>query len=371
MQGGEVLLLENVRFHQGEQGDAAQLSAYSKAIVDALAAKGGPVSVYVNDAFGTAHRAHASVVGVPALVQGPKVAGLLMAKEVKYLDGVFASSTASSSPGGGAGTRKGVAAVIGGAKLKSKLPVFEHLLNKVDALVVGGAMALPFLRAQGYQTGVTPDGAEAEASAKQIIEKSTAKVRPLLPHFPQLPIDLFSSFLAPQNLTSSSFASRPHVLHPAGRGPRAPRRRRHRLLARGEARDCHRGGHRRHSQGQARRRHRPGGRSAHSHAVTAGGAGRRPSSPCFLLSFSPPRPPQTSKLIRDVLAPCGTVIWNGPMGVIENPKFAEGTYALIKTISALEGATTVAGGGETSTAIEALKKVCMPCRFVGILQISS
>jgi len=127
---GEVMLLENLRFHAGEEkGDGAFAAELAKL-----------GEVYVNDAFGTAHRPHASVSGVPALM-GSCCGGLLLKKEWQFL------GTALENP------VRPYVAVTGGAKVSSKLAVLKHLLSKVDSLIIGGAMANTFLKAQGLETG--------------------------------------------------------------------------------------------------------------------------------------------------------------------------------------------------------------------------
>ncbi len=132
MKDGDILLLENLRFHKGEKkGDpafAAKLAAYA--------------DIYVNDAFGTAHRPDASMVAVPNAMQGkPRVAGFLLEKEIKFL------SEAITNP------REPFVVVLGGAKVSDKLGAIEHLLPKADAVLVGGAMAYTFLKALGKNVG--------------------------------------------------------------------------------------------------------------------------------------------------------------------------------------------------------------------------
>jgi len=127
LQPGQVLLLENLRYHnaekKGESTFAAQLGQHG--------------DVYVNDAFGTAHRAHASMVAVTEHFDDC-VAGLLLEKEIKYLDGVLANPEPK------------YVAIIGGKKVSDKIGVIEALLDKVDTILIGGAMAYPFMKAQGY-----------------------------------------------------------------------------------------------------------------------------------------------------------------------------------------------------------------------------
>ena len=155
---GECLVLENLRFHAEEEKGDAKFAA-------ALAKLG---DVYVNDAFGTAHRAHASVSGVPALL--PHAAGLLMDKEISSFDKVL------NSPA------RPLLAILGGAKVSDKLPVLENLLQKVNALIVGGAMAYTFLKQRGIPVGksrVEEDLLEAAKKITALAEKKKVKI--LLP----------------------------------------------------------------------------------------------------------------------------------------------------------------------------------------------
>lgn len=127
---GAVLMLENVRFHKGETDNDPGFCRQLAALAD----------LYVNDAFGTAHRAHASTEGVAHLLS-PAVAGFLIEKELRYLGEVIASPV------------RPFVAVLGGAKVSDKLPAIESLLQKVDALIIGGGMAYTFLKAQGFDLG--------------------------------------------------------------------------------------------------------------------------------------------------------------------------------------------------------------------------
>ena len=126
----KVLLLENLRFHPGEKGNDPEFSLKLAQGIDC----------YVNDAFGTCHRAHSSVVGIPPLVQ-QSAAGFLVEKEVEYL------KKAIHSP------QKPYVAILGGAKVSDKIPVIESFLNRADDILIGGAMAYTFFRAQGYEVG--------------------------------------------------------------------------------------------------------------------------------------------------------------------------------------------------------------------------
>ncbi|MBN1163789.1 MAG: phosphoglycerate kinase [Candidatus Krumholzibacteriota bacterium] len=127
---GEVLLLENVRFYEGE-------TANDPAFAQKLASHG---DIYVNDAFGTAHRAHASTAGAPALFD-IKVAGFLMEKELRVLGGLLAE------------VRRPFVAVLGGAKVSSKIGLIKNLLNRVDRIIIGGGMAYTFFKAAGLEIG--------------------------------------------------------------------------------------------------------------------------------------------------------------------------------------------------------------------------
>ena len=150
---GEVLLLENTRFYAGEEKNDATLA-------DAFARLG---DFYVNDAFGSAHRAHASTEGVAHRLK-PAVAGFLMAKELEYLQGALADP------------KRPFIAVLGGAKISGKIDVIEHLLPKVDEILIGGAMANTFFAAMGLEVGhslVEPDKLEM---AKDLLARAGAKL---------------------------------------------------------------------------------------------------------------------------------------------------------------------------------------------------
>jgi 3-phosphoglycerate kinase len=161
MKAGDVVLLENVRFHpEEEKGDAA----FAAKLLNGC-------ERYVNDAFGTAHRAHASVTGVAALLP-PKAraAGLLMEKELAALDRLLAN------------VQKPFVAVLGGAKVSDKIKVVDQLLERVDALLIGGGMAYTFLAAQGRKIGASKVEKERLDVAKAALAKAAAKrVRLLLP----------------------------------------------------------------------------------------------------------------------------------------------------------------------------------------------
>ncbi|MCS7235484.1 MAG: phosphoglycerate kinase [Armatimonadota bacterium] len=158
MQPGEVALLENLRFHPGEEANDPEFAA-------ALARLG---DVYVNDAFGTAHRAHASTVGVARHL--PAVAGLLMEKEIRYLSRLLHNP------------EHPFVAVLGGKKVSDKIGVLHNLLERVDAVLVGGGMAYTFLKAAGYPVGRSVVEEDKVDLARALVERARARgVEFLLP----------------------------------------------------------------------------------------------------------------------------------------------------------------------------------------------
>jgi len=160
MKPGDVALLENLRFHAEEE-------ANDPAFAKELASLG---DVFVNDAFGTAHRAHASTEGVTHYL--PSVAGLLVEKEIQYLGNTM------DDP------KRPFIAILGGAKVKDKIKVIDNLLNKVDALIIGGGMAYTFLKSQGKTIGSSKLDKDGLDTAKQALDKAAKKNIPIL-----LPID--------------------------------------------------------------------------------------------------------------------------------------------------------------------------------------
>jgi phosphoglycerate kinase len=157
MKGGEIVMLENTRFLPGEETNDPHLA-------EELAGLG---SVYVNDAFGAAHRAHASTVGAPEFMKRegkPAVAGLLMEAELRFLGGAL------SAP------ERPFVAVLGGAKISGKIDVIEHLLPLVDRLLIGGAMANTFLRAMGHETGDSLVEEDRLEMAAMLLERAGDKL---------------------------------------------------------------------------------------------------------------------------------------------------------------------------------------------------
>jgi phosphoglycerate kinase len=159
LEKGQTLLLENLRFHAEEEANDEKFSKQLAGLAD----------FYVNDAFGTAHRAHASTVGITKFVQ-KSAAGLLMQKELEYL------GKAMQHP------EKPFVAILGGAKVSDKIGVIEHLMTKVDSLIIGGAMAYTFLKAQGEQVGKSRVEEDKLDLAREILKNAKARnVKILLP----------------------------------------------------------------------------------------------------------------------------------------------------------------------------------------------
>ena len=159
LQDGGIMLLENVRFHNGETKNDPEFAAQLAELAD----------IYVNDAFGTAHRAHASTEGVARLLK-PAVAGYLMQKELQYLGSALADPV------------RPFVAILGGAKVSDKITVIENLLNKVDTLLIGGGMAYTFLKAQGFEVGQSLIEEDRITLAADLLDKAQkANVEFLLP----------------------------------------------------------------------------------------------------------------------------------------------------------------------------------------------
>jgi phosphoglycerate kinase len=245
---GEVLLLENLRYHAEEEKNDPEFSKQLASLCD----------LYVNDAFGSAHRAHASTVGMIQFV--PKAAaGLLMEKELEYL------GKAVTNPD------RPCVAILGGAKVSDKIEVIQNMLKIVDKLLIGGAMAYTFMRAKGEQTGKSLVEEDKIDLARQLLDNSGNKL--------MLPVD--------------------HAVSPEFKG---------------------------------------GGEPVYSATIPADQMG---------LDIGP----ETVEAYRSIIAGAKTVIWNGPMGVFEQPPFDRGTVALAKAV-AESGATSVVGGGDSEKAIK-------------------
>ena len=246
---GEVLMLENTRFHAGEEKNDLALAKQMAALAD----------VYVNDAFGSAHRAHSSTEGVARFL--PAVSGFLMEQELEYL------GRATSNP------ERPYIAILGGAKISDKILVVETLLAQADKLIIGGSMANTFLAARGLNMQDSLVEESSLETARSIMEKSGDKLI--------LPVDavIADKFDAEAN---SQVVDVEEI--PAG----------WRMLDVG---------------------------------------------------------PKTLELYKQALNGARLIVWNGPVGVFEMPKFAKGTFALAKLL-AESGATTVIGGGDSASAVK-------------------
>jgi len=159
---GDVLMLENTRFYKEETKNEPEF-------VEKLAA---PFDLFVNDAFGTAHRAHASTEGVTKFLE-PAVSGFLLAKELEYLDGAISSG------------EKPMAAIVGGSKVSSKITVLEALLDKCEKVIIGGGMVFTFLKAKGYEVGTSLVEDDFVETAKEVMAKADKLGKEIL-----LPVDI-------------------------------------------------------------------------------------------------------------------------------------------------------------------------------------
>ena len=261
LKDGEVLLLENVRFYAAEQKND---QAFAKQLADLA-------ELYVNDAFGTAHRAHASTEGVTKYLPG--VAGFLIEKELAYLGNAIADP------------QRPFVAVLGGVKVSGKIDVIDKLLEKVDVLIVGGAMTYTFLASQGLSIGnsmVEESGLELAANA---LQKAKDRGVELL-----LPIDTLEAKLAPDFDIPSGIPADVDI------------------------------------------------KPALCSAMLDGYRG---------LDIGP----ESIKLFSDKIKSARTVVWNGPMGVFEDPRFAKGTLAIAEAMAECDG-TTIVGGGDSAAAVE-------------------
>jgi phosphoglycerate kinase len=254
LESGQVLLLENLRFHAEEEANDPAFSKELASLAD----------VYVNDAFGSAHRAHASTEGITHFLK-PAVAGLLMEKEITYL------GKALESP------EKPFVAIIGGSKISGKIDVIDNLLDKVDTLVIVGGMAYTFERALGVTTSKSLVEEDKIDMAKAALDKAKAKGVKLL-----LPVD---------NILADKFAAD----------------------AKTQEWDC-------------------------SKNFPADWQG---------LDIGP----KSIAAIEEVVSTARTIVWNGPAGVFEFPRFAVGTNAIAKAVAANRAAISIIGGGDSVSAI--------------------
>ena len=256
LQNSQVALLENVRFYAEEEKNDPEFAKQLASVAD----------LFVNDAFGTAHRAHASTEGVTKFLK-PSVAGFLIEKELKYLQ------SAIENP------QKPLAAIIGGSKVSSKIGVIETLLEKVDKLLIGGGMIFTFYKARGLSVGKSLVEDDKLELAKSLEVKAKEKGVDLL-----LPTDV---------VVADNFAPDANA------------------------------------------------QTVSIEAIPDGWMG---------LDIGP----DSIKVFQEALSTCKSVIWNGPMGVFEFDKFAQGTEAIAHTLAGLtgQGATTIIGGGDSVAAVE-------------------
>ena len=251
LQNGGVLLLENLRFHPEEEKNDSAFAKQLAALCD----------VYINDAFGAAHRAHASTAGIVAFVK-QAAAGFLMQKEIEALSHALTKA------------EKPYVAIVGGAKISDKIELIENFLNIANTVLIGGAMAYTFLRAKGIETGKSLVEADKIGLAKELLAKASQKKVSI-----ELPID--------------------HVVAPA--------------LDSTEAQ------------------------------VTS-------------VQETPPDRmgldigPETIRRYSEIIRQAKTIVWNGPMGVFENPKFAQGTFAIARAV-AESNAFSIVGGGDSAAAV--------------------
>ena len=259
MKDGDVVLLQNTRYRAEETKNGEEFSKELGSLAD----------IFVNDAFGTAHRAHCSTVGVVSYVK-EAVAGYLIGKELKYLGDAVENPV------------RPFVTILGGAKVADKLSVIENLLNKADTLIIGGGMAYTFLAAKGYGVGKSLLDTEKIDYCRDMLKKADEKgVKILLPvdcniadHFPD-PID------APIAVKTVDADKIPADYEGLDIGPK------------------------------------------------------------------------TAELFANEVKNAKTVVWNGPMGVFENPTLAAGTIAVAKSLAETD-AVTIIGGGDSAAAVNTL-----------------
>jgi phosphoglycerate kinase len=275
MQPGDVTLLENVRFHAGEEANDPAFATQLASLAD----------IYVNDAFGTAHRAHASTEGVARIVAGrggKAAAGLLIDRELKFLGDELDHPT------------RPFVVILGGAKVSDKIQVIDRLIEKADVILIGGAMAYTFKLALGNKVGLSL----VEKDKTDIALQALAKAKERGVQF-VLPTD--NIVATPVDSGKKDKKGRPKMDLTSPRvnsGDSIP---------------------------------------DHEEGVDIG--------------------PATAKNYAAILASAKTVLWNGPMGIFEDPRFAEGTFAVAKAVAEAtqKGAKSIIGGGDSVKAINKAK----------------
>ena len=259
MKDGEVILLENTRYRKEETKNGEEFSKDLASLCD----------VFVNDAFGTAHRAHCSNVGVAQLVD-TAVVGYLMQKEIDFLGNAVESPV------------RPFVAILGGAKVADKLNVIDNLLEKCDTLIIGGGMAYTFLKAQGNEIGKSLVDDSKLDYCKEMIAKAEKLGKKLL-----LPVDSATITDFPNPIDAPVDVE----VYDSDKMP-------------ADREGCDIG-------------------------------------------------PKTAEMFADAVKSAKTVVWNGPMGVFENPTLAAGTIAVAKALAETD-ATTIIGGGDSAAAVNQL-----------------
>lgn len=264
MKEGDVVLLQNTRFRGAEETKNGE--QFSQELADLA-------DVYVCDAFGSSHRAHASVAGVTKCITakgGENVVGYLMQKEINFLGNAVENPV------------RPFVAILGGAKVADKLNVISNLLEKCDTLIIGGGMAYTFLKAQGYEVGKSLVDDEKLDYCKEMMDKAKKLDKKLL-----LPIDTTIAKEFPNPIDGPIEVT-----------------------------------------------------SVDSDKIPADMEG---------LDIGP----KTAAMFADAVKAAKTVVWNGPMGVFENPTLAAGTIAVAKSLAETD-ATTIIGGGDSAAAVNQL-----------------
>lgn len=258
LKDGEVLLMQNTRYEKGESKNDEELGKYWASLGD----------LFVSDAFGSVHRAHASTVGIASHL--PNAVGFLIEKELKFLGDAVENPV------------RPFVGILGGAKVADKLAVISNLLEKCDTLIIGGGMAYTFLKAQGKEVGLSLVDDSKLDYCKEMMEKAESLGKKLL-----LPIDTVVCAGFPDPIDAPVETE---------------------VVA--------------------------------SDAIPSDKEG---------LDIGP----KTAELFAEAVKSAKTVVWNGPMGVFENPTLAAGTNAVAKALAECDG-TTIVGGGDSAAAIKKL-----------------
>ena len=255
MKEGEVVLLENLRFHKEETKNDPEFAKKLASLAD----------VFVNDAFGTCHRAHASTEGITHHLES--VAGFLVQKEIEYFERI------NTSP------ERPFILILGGAKVSDKIPVIENMLSKVDTILIGGAMAYTFLKQTGVDIGSSRYEQDVADTSKSILEKAKKQKVEIA-----LPLDhiICDSVDEPKDIKTTTDANIPNGFSGVDIGPK------------------------------------------------------------------------TVEIFKDKLKDAKTIVWNGPMGIFEKDKFAEGTRLIAEAVAQSDAASVI-GGGDSAAAVKKFK----------------